>query len=39
MDENGGVSVFAFLMFVLVLLVLFVGEPDIHDGIIHWLMR
>jgi len=39
MDENGGVSTFSFFMFLLVLIVLLVGEPDIHDAIIHWLMK
>lgn len=28
-----------FWFFVLVLIVLFAGEPDIHDAIIHYLMK
>jgi len=28
-----------FLIFLLVLIVLFTGDPDIHDAIIHWLMK
>jgi hypothetical protein len=29
----------AFFIFVLVLIVLFAGEPDLHSVLIHWLMK
>ena len=37
MDEN--IVGVAFWLFVLVLIIFFAGEPDIHDAIIHYLMN
>ena len=36
---TGDLDWWALLLTLLVIFVLFGGEPDIHDAIIHWLME